>query len=92
MNILKNAKKLKGNKIFIENDYSRQTLRKRKLLLRESAKPDKDSGKDVYLLNDTSVGGGDVAGSKIVVGAKFDRFVSFQQCFEAWCAEGTHVV
>lgn len=51
INILKNAKKLKGTKIFIENDFSRQTLRKRKLL-RESARLDKDSGKNVYLLND----------------------------------------
>ncbi|KAH9372077.1 hypothetical protein HPB48_015779 [Haemaphysalis longicornis] len=35
------------------------------------------------------VGGG---GSEIAVGAKFDSFVTFRQCFEAWCAEGRHVV
>lgn len=51
MEILKNAKKLKGTKIFIENDFSRPTLRRRKLL-RDSAKLDKDSGKKVYLVND----------------------------------------
>ncbi|KAH9384709.1 hypothetical protein HPB48_026720 [Haemaphysalis longicornis] len=37
----------------------------------------------------TLVGGG---GSEIAVGAKFDSFVTFRQCFEAWWAEGRHDV
>lgn len=39
----------------------------------------------------TSVRGQDGAGSEIVVGATFEHFVSFQQRFEAWYAEGRHV-
>lgn len=49
--ILKNAKKLKGTNIFISNDYSQRTLRRRKLLW-ESAKTDKNNGKNVYLIHD----------------------------------------
>lgn len=49
--ILKNANKLKGSNIFISNDYSRLTLQRRKLLW-ESAKADKDNGKNVYLVNE----------------------------------------
>lgn len=49
--ILKNAKKLKGTEIFIQNDYSRCTLRRRKLLW-ESGKIDKANGKKPYLVHD----------------------------------------
>ncbi|CAN8005997.1 unnamed protein product [Ixodes pacificus] len=49
--ILKNAKKLKGTHIFIENDYSRCTLRKRKLLW-ESARSDKANGRRIFMVND----------------------------------------
>lgn len=38
------------------------------------------------------VGGGGGGVGKIFVGAKFDTFVSFKECFDAWCAEGEHVV
>lgn len=46
--ILKNAKKLKGTEIFIQNDYSRCTLCRRKVL-RDSAKIDKANGKKTIL-------------------------------------------
>lgn len=49
--IFANVTKLKGSKINIQNDFSQQTLRKRKLLW-ESAKTDKNDGKKVYLVND----------------------------------------
>lgn len=42
--ILENAKKLKGSSIFIHNDYSQSTLKKRKLLW-NSARQDKQQGK-----------------------------------------------
>lgn len=51
MKVLKNASKLKGTKIFIQNDYSQHTLQKRKLLW-ESAKTDKFQGKKVGLFHD----------------------------------------
>lgn len=50
-NVLKNASKLKGTKIFVQNDYSQHTLQKRKLLW-ESAKSDKLEGKKVGLFHD----------------------------------------
>lgn len=46
--ILKNAHKLKGSDISIQNDYSKETLRKRKLLW-ESAKSEKGQGMKVTL-------------------------------------------
>lgn len=49
--ILKNAKKLKGTEIYIQNDYSRCTLRRRKLLW-DSGKIDKANGKKPYLVHD----------------------------------------
>lgn len=49
--VLKNARKLKGTKIYIQNDYSVDTLRKRKLLW-QSAKEEKKQGKKVILLHD----------------------------------------
>ncbi|CAN7992876.1 unnamed protein product, partial [Ixodes hexagonus] len=49
--VLKNAKKLKGSKVFIQNDYSQSTLHKRKMLW-ESAKLDKTNGKRVFLVHD----------------------------------------
>lgn len=49
--IFGNVTKLKGSKITVQNDYSPQTLRKRKLLW-ESAKADKNNGKKVYLVHD----------------------------------------
>lgn len=49
--ILKNAKKLKGTKIFIQNDYSRCTLRRRKLLW-DSGKIERANGKKPYLVHD----------------------------------------
>lgn len=49
--VLKNAKKLKGSKIYIQNDYSAHTLKKRKMLW-ESAKSEKAAGKKVYLVHD----------------------------------------
>lgn len=49
--VLKNAKKLKGTTIFVQNDYSKQTLKKRKLLL-DSAKEEKSQGRNVYLVHD----------------------------------------
>ncbi|CAN7940087.1 unnamed protein product, partial [Ixodes hexagonus] len=48
--VLRNSGKLKGTPIFIQNDYSPETLRKRKLW--RSAKPDKDNGTKVSLVND----------------------------------------
>lgn len=50
-NILKNAYKLKGTKVSIQNDYSPDTLKKRKLLW-NSAKLEKQQGKKVILLHD----------------------------------------
>lgn len=49
--VLRNAKKLKGSKVFINNDYSQATLMKRKMLW-ESARHDKNEGTRVYLIND----------------------------------------
>lgn len=49
--ILKNAHKLKGTQISVQSDYSKQTLRKRKLLW-ESARNEKLQGKKVHLSND----------------------------------------
>lgn len=49
--IWKNVSKLKGSKISIENDYCAETHRKRKLLW-QSAKAEKDAGKEVFLLED----------------------------------------
>lgn len=49
--VLRNSKKLKGSKIFVQNDYSSTTLRKTKLLW-ESARHDKASGRNVFLFND----------------------------------------
>lgn len=46
-----NATKRKGPKVFIQNDYSQSTLKKRRNLL-ESAKDEKDQGKKVYLVHD----------------------------------------
>lgn len=49
--IFKNVSKLKGSNIFVQNDYSHVTLKKRKLLW-ESAKHDKSLGKKVSLQHD----------------------------------------
>lgn len=49
--VLKNAKKLKGTKIFIQNDYSAYTLKKRQMFW-ESTKSEKAAGKKVYLVHD----------------------------------------
>lgn len=49
--VLMNAKKLKGSKVSIQNDYSKETLRKRKLLW-DSAKNEKLQGKKVTLVHD----------------------------------------
>lgn len=57
--VMKNVKKLKGTKIFIQNDYSQQTLQKRKLLW-ESAKADKSQGKTAFLIHDKLCVGDDL--------------------------------
>lgn len=49
--ILKNAKKLKGTRIFIENDYSRRTLHRCRLL-HERARGDRANEEKGYLVND----------------------------------------
>lgn len=49
--ILRRAKNLKGTDIFVQNDFSRATLRKRKLLWK-TAKDDKANGKEAYLIHD----------------------------------------
>lgn len=49
--VLMNANKLKGTEVSIQNDYSKETLRKRKLLW-ESAKNEKLQGKKVALVHD----------------------------------------
>lgn len=49
--VLRNARKLKGTSISIQYDYSAYTLRKRKLLW-QSAKMEKEQGKKVTLLHD----------------------------------------
>lgn len=49
--IFKNCKKLKGSNISVSNDFSEATLRKRKLLW-ESAKIEKDEGSRVRLVHD----------------------------------------
>lgn len=49
--VLQNAHKLKGTKLSIQNDYSKPTLQKRKLLW-DSAKNEKLNGKKVTLIND----------------------------------------
>nr|XP_054920891.1 uncharacterized protein LOC126518652 [Dermacentor andersoni] len=49
--VLRNCKKLKGTQISVQNDFSVETLRKRKLLW-QSAKADKEQGKKVALVND----------------------------------------
>lgn len=49
--VLRNKIKLKGTDIFVDNDYSSETLRKRKLLW-ESAKAARDGGKKVFLVSD----------------------------------------
>lgn len=56
---MKNVKKLKGTNIFIQNDYSQQTLQKRKLLW-ESAKADKSQGKTAFLIHDKLCVGDDL--------------------------------
>lgn len=49
--IISNARKLKGTDISVQNDYSKETLRKRKLLW-DSAKDEKRHGKKVNLVHD----------------------------------------
>lgn len=49
--VLKNAYKLKGTSFSVQNDYSRETLRKRKLLW-DSAKAEKKEGKKVALIDE----------------------------------------
>lgn len=49
--VLKNSNKLKGSNIYVQNDYSQCTLRKRRLLW-ESAKAERDSRKRVTLIHD----------------------------------------
>lgn len=49
--VMLNAKKLKGTTVFIQNDYSQETLRKRRSLW-QSAKSEKDKGKKVTLVHD----------------------------------------
>lgn len=49
--MFRNAKRLKGTKVFIQNDYCQNTLFKRKMLW-ESGKPDKEAGCRVALIND----------------------------------------
>lgn len=49
--VMQNARKLKGTNISIQGDYCADTRRKRKLLW-NSAKADKDSGKKVQLIHD----------------------------------------
>lgn len=48
---ISNARKLKGTDISVQNDYSKETLRKRKLLW-NSAKEEKRQGKKVNLVHD----------------------------------------
>lgn len=48
--VLRNCKKLKGTQISVQNDFSAETLRKRKLLW-QSAKAEKEQGKKVALVN-----------------------------------------
>lgn len=50
--VWKNVSKLKGSQISIDNDYSEDTRRKRKLLW-ESGKAEKAAGKKVFLVNDS---------------------------------------
>ncbi|XP_037518481.1 uncharacterized protein LOC119395575 [Rhipicephalus sanguineus] len=49
--VLRNCKKLKGTQISVQNDFSADTLRKRKLLW-QSAKVEKEQGKRVALVKD----------------------------------------
>lgn len=49
--VFRDRKKLKGAKIIVQNDNSNSTLRRRKLLW-ESARHDKASGRNVFLVND----------------------------------------
>lgn len=49
--VLKNAKKLKGSNVFIQNNYSQSVQHERKKLW-ESAKHDKANGKRVLLVHD----------------------------------------
>lgn len=49
--VLRNAKKLKGTSISLQNDYCADTLQKRKLL-RDGVKQDKNMGKKVSLVQD----------------------------------------
>lgn len=49
--MLRNCKKLKGTQISVQNDFSADTLRKRKLLW-QSAKVEKEQGKRIALVKD----------------------------------------
>lgn len=49
--VLRKSGKLKGSRIFLQNDFSVETRRKRKNLW-QSAKTDKENGKKVSLVND----------------------------------------
>ncbi|XP_077484896.1 uncharacterized protein LOC144094901 [Amblyomma americanum] len=57
--LMKNAHKLKGSGISLRNDYCADTLRKRRLLW-NSAKEEKDSGRKVWLVHDKIRVGGDL--------------------------------
>lgn len=48
---MQSAKNLKCMNIFVQSDFSKDTLRKRKILC-ETAKEDKDNGKEAYLIHD----------------------------------------
>lgn len=49
--MLRNTGKLRGTRIYVQNDYSAETLRKRKLLWQE-AKRDMEAGKRVTLIHE----------------------------------------
>lgn len=49
--VLKNCGNLKGTKVNVQNDYSKQTVRRRKLLW-DSAKADKAEGRKIFLVHD----------------------------------------
>lgn len=49
--VQRNARKLSGTNVYLQNDYCADTVRKRKLLW-ASAKDDKGEGKRISLVND----------------------------------------
>lgn len=59
MTVLKNCNRLKGSKISVQQDFSKETLRTRKLLW-ESAMPNKRNGDKVFLVRDRLHINGDI--------------------------------